>query len=210
MRGLTFELSRHRWWDARARMAKMYRVPPAGPARPAVGARLERGVRHCSADYRQSCWGCHGQIASDNVREADSARTQFVFMHWDFWPGWSELLVRAASIRVKRLDTRVCMLKDHRIAPRHSRWRRGRARRRLLPKSDHFLKRTSRRDGLVGFGLQGQPRNRERTRKDGWMVFAVPNVRVKPAPTVGRAGPAGENVQGTAGRARVARRWGSA
>ena len=38
----------------------------------------------------------------------------------------------------------------------------------------------------------------------------TPNVRAKLAPTVGRAGPVGENVQGTADRARVARRWGSA
>ena len=45
-RCLTFELSRHQRCDARARMAKMYRVPPAGPAWHAVGARLERGVRH--------------------------------------------------------------------------------------------------------------------------------------------------------------------
>ena len=45
MRGPTFELRRHQRCDARARMAKMYRVPPAGPARHAVGARLERGVR---------------------------------------------------------------------------------------------------------------------------------------------------------------------
>ena len=44
-RGLTFELSRHQRCDARAWMAKLYRVPPAGPARRAVGARLERGVR---------------------------------------------------------------------------------------------------------------------------------------------------------------------
>jgi hypothetical protein len=36
-----------------------------------------------------------------------------------------------------------------------------------------------------------------------------PNVRAKLAPTVGRAGQVGENVQGTAGLARVARRWGS-
>ena len=43
--GLTFELSRHQRCDARARVAKMYRVPPAGPAWHAVGARLERGVR---------------------------------------------------------------------------------------------------------------------------------------------------------------------
>ena len=42
---LTFELSRHQRCDARARVAKMYRVPPAGPAWHAVGARLERGVR---------------------------------------------------------------------------------------------------------------------------------------------------------------------
>lgn len=42
---LTFELSWHRRWDARARLAKMYTVPPTGPAWPAVGAQLERGVR---------------------------------------------------------------------------------------------------------------------------------------------------------------------
>ena len=44
----------------------------------------------------------------------------------------------------------------------------------------------------------------------GWKVFVRSNVRVKPAPAVGRAGPDGENVPRTAGRARVARRWGSA
>ena len=41
-------------------------------------------------------------------------------------------------------------------------------------------------------------------------IFVTPNVRAKLAPTVGRAGPVGENVQRTAYRARVARRWGSA
>ena len=80
--GLTFELRRHGRCDARARMAKMYCVPPAGPAWHAVGARLERGVRHCCVDYRRSCLGCHGQIANDIVREADLARKLFVFLHW--------------------------------------------------------------------------------------------------------------------------------
>ena len=51
---LTFELSRHRRWDARPGLAKMYRVPPDRAWWPAVGARLERGVRRlwsstCSA-----------------------------------------------------------------------------------------------------------------------------------------------------------------
>ena len=41
-------------------------------------------------------------------------------------------------------------------------------------------------------------------------VRVMPNVRVKPAPTVWRAGPVGENVPRTADRARVTRRWGSA
>ena len=40
--------------------------------------------------------------------------------------------------------------------------------------------------------------------------FLMPNVRVKPAPTAWRAGPDGENVQRTAGRARVTCRWCSA
>ena len=105
-RCLTFELSRHQRCDARARMAKMYRVPPAGPARHAVGARLERGVRHCCIDYWQSCRGCHGQVTSDIVREADVARKQIV----------------------KTVDTRVCALKGPRIAARSSRRRWGRAR----------------------------------------------------------------------------------
>ncbi len=42
---LTFELSGRQRQDARARLAKMYRVPPTGPWWPAVGAPLERGVR---------------------------------------------------------------------------------------------------------------------------------------------------------------------
>ena len=45
MRGLTFELSWSQRRDARARLAKMYRVPPTGPAWHAVGSQLERGVR---------------------------------------------------------------------------------------------------------------------------------------------------------------------
>ena len=45
LRSLTFELSRHRRWDARPRRQKMYTVPVAGAWWPAVGARLERGVR---------------------------------------------------------------------------------------------------------------------------------------------------------------------
>jgi hypothetical protein len=45
---LTFELRGRQRRDARARLAKMYRVPPTGPAWPAVGAPFERGVRrHC-------------------------------------------------------------------------------------------------------------------------------------------------------------------
>ena len=43
--GPTFELRRDQRQDARARLAKMYRVPPTGPWWPAVGPRLERGVR---------------------------------------------------------------------------------------------------------------------------------------------------------------------
>ena len=42
---LTFEVRRGRRRDARARLAKMYSVPPTGPWWPAVGPRLDRGVR---------------------------------------------------------------------------------------------------------------------------------------------------------------------
>jgi len=44
--GLTFELSARRRQDARPGLAKMYRVPPDRAWWPAVGAPLERGVRH--------------------------------------------------------------------------------------------------------------------------------------------------------------------
>jgi hypothetical protein len=47
---LTFELSGRQRQDARARLAKMYRVPPTGPWWPAVGAPLERGVSHRSCE----------------------------------------------------------------------------------------------------------------------------------------------------------------
>ena len=43
---LTFELSGRERQDASARAVRMYRVPPAGRWWPAVGAPLERGVRH--------------------------------------------------------------------------------------------------------------------------------------------------------------------
>jgi hypothetical protein len=48
-------------------------------------------------------------------------------------------------------------------------------------------------------------------RQDGRrpLLALRPNVRAKLAPTVGRAGQVGENVQSTADLARVARRWGS-
>ena len=44
--GLTFELSGRQRQDARPGLAKMYRVPPDRAWWPAVGAPLERGVRH--------------------------------------------------------------------------------------------------------------------------------------------------------------------
>ena len=50
----------------------------------------------------------------------------------------------------------------------------------------------------------------EAARDAAWWSCVTPNVRVKPALTVWRAGPVGENVQRTAGRARVTRRWRSA
>ena len=46
--GLTFELSGRQRQDARTGLAKMYRVPPDRAWWPAVGAPLERGVRHHS------------------------------------------------------------------------------------------------------------------------------------------------------------------
>ena len=50
LRCLTFELSGRRRQGARPGLAKMYRVPPDRAWWPAVGAPLERGVRHHSFD----------------------------------------------------------------------------------------------------------------------------------------------------------------
>ena len=67
LRSLTFELSRHRRWDARPGLAKMYRVPPDRAWWPAVGARLERGVRpHKAAD---EC--IHGADAATGASETE-------------------------------------------------------------------------------------------------------------------------------------------
>ena len=57
---LTFELSGRRRQDARPGLAKMYRVPPDRAWWPAVGAPLERGVRHhrarCVGLRASQCW----------------------------------------------------------------------------------------------------------------------------------------------------------
>ena len=49
---LTFEVRRDQRWDARPGLAKMYRVPPDRALWPAVGPRLDRGVRRsrCQVD----------------------------------------------------------------------------------------------------------------------------------------------------------------
>ena len=59
LRRLTFELRGRQRQDARARAEKMYTVPRPGPWRPAVGAPLERGVRHQLAGQAdQSGFAC--------------------------------------------------------------------------------------------------------------------------------------------------------
>ena len=57
--GLTFELSGRRRQDARPGLAKMYRVPSDRAWWPAVGAPLERGVRHpCAPLARRGDFAC--------------------------------------------------------------------------------------------------------------------------------------------------------
>ena len=74
-RGLTFELSWRQRWATRARWAKMYRVPPTGPAWPAVGAQLERGVRpRCTSVARALVkW----RRSFSAVQAEQTARTEF-------------------------------------------------------------------------------------------------------------------------------------
>ena len=64
---LTFELRRDQRQDARPGLVKMYRVPPARAWWPAVGPRLERGVRqHCAGATDLPCmpiiWPLHRRI----------------------------------------------------------------------------------------------------------------------------------------------------
>ena len=76
--GLTFELSRHRRWDARPGLAKMYRVPPDRAWRPAVGARLERGVRHQFGRWREvvQCATGNAELDEPGREAARSALTK--------------------------------------------------------------------------------------------------------------------------------------
>ena len=68
----------------------------------------------------------------------------------------------------------------------------------------------------VSLLLLGQPLNGTAElqkvihRSDDKRLLLTPNVRVKPAPTVGRQARAGENVPRTARPGLAARRWGSA
>ena len=59
LRGLTFELSRRRRWDARPGMQKMYSVPVSRAWWPAVGARLQRGVRHRHTETQRNMNNYH-------------------------------------------------------------------------------------------------------------------------------------------------------
>ncbi len=58
--GLTFELTGPLRWDGLARAGKMYRVPQAGPRRPAVaGPVVQRGVRpHATASFPAALGFC--------------------------------------------------------------------------------------------------------------------------------------------------------
>ena len=64
--GLTFEVTGRRRHDARARLAKMYRVPPTGPWWRAVGSPVDRRVRPlprrtsmCLKRHRVACHADH-------------------------------------------------------------------------------------------------------------------------------------------------------
>ena len=73
-RCLTFELSRHKRCDARARTAKMYRVTLAGPAWHAGGARLERGVRpRCAMVATALVAGRRSLIAMTDEQQAKTS-----------------------------------------------------------------------------------------------------------------------------------------
>ena len=76
-RGLTFELSWSQRYDAQARVAKMYSVPPPGPAWHAVGSQLERGVRpRCAMVATALLEGRRSFIA---MTDEQQAKTSFRF-----------------------------------------------------------------------------------------------------------------------------------
>ena len=77
---LTFELSWSQRYDAQARVAKMYCVPPTGPAWHAVGSQLEQGVRRRCAmvaialvEQRRSFFAMQAEgEARTNLRRAEN------------------------------------------------------------------------------------------------------------------------------------------
>jgi hypothetical protein len=75
MCGLTFELSWGRRWDARARLARMYKVLPTWPAWPAVGAQLERGVRRHSHSLLKVATTMRANTAPVKLKQQHTGRS---------------------------------------------------------------------------------------------------------------------------------------
>ena len=113
---LTFELSRHRRWDALASKRKMGRRPGACcQARHAVGGRLERRVRQ---HLPRRAWRCVARDAQTPVFELDygrrfelAARPALVFQPPRFW---HEAATAARPAAVRGTDA----LKDLSVARR--------------------------------------------------------------------------------------------
>ena len=182
----------------------MYRVPPDRAWWPAVGARLERGVRHRCVCYRQIRSYCHGPIANYTVRQGDLARRELALLYL-----FIRRLRSAALVFVLCTDcfrTRLRTPGDHRIPTRSLNLRWCQVRQRSVRELPTVTKRGT---PDFGPGFQRRPRIGGESAADGCMVCAVPNVRGEAGPTVGRQARAGENVQRTARPGLVARRWAS-
>jgi len=195
----------------------MYRVPPARAWWPAVGAPLERGVRQHSRCRRRALglpartpsllrggWLPWRVLRLTYIRSAGT------------WKPHGLTTLRHSSRPVLSHQGNLLCRNSTRFhhAGRSSRQSRSLCRESTLDRhearAEQVVRPRVRRthqalwtDQLGAFGFAW-------ALKGGKRVVVLPNVRAKLAPTVGRAGPVGENVQRTAYRARVARRWGSA
>ncbi len=108
LRGLTFELSGCQRQDARARTVKMPHGPQAGPWWPAVGAPLERGVRHQCAQLASEVALARGHSASCSAPRQEQLRYSASAAHATFQLGALRLAGPSTALSFRDSSGRYC------------------------------------------------------------------------------------------------------